>query len=72
MRKGLKKSDFLSNLNSLAWYGSYSLWLSREVQEYPLPPYIIPHINLTNPTGSQEAEEETATERGGGPSRGPG
>ena len=48
LRKDLKKSDFLSNLNSLAWYGSYSLWLSREEHEYPLPPYLIPHINLTN------------------------
>jgi hypothetical protein len=37
MRKDLKKSDFLSNLNSLVWYSSYSLWLSRETQEYPLP-----------------------------------
>ena len=38
LRKDLKKSVFLSNLNSLAWYGSYSLWLSREEHEYPLPP----------------------------------
>ena len=39
--------------------------LSREVQEYPLPPYLIPHINLTIPKDSQEA-------RGDGPGRGPG
>ena len=38
LRKDLKKSVFLSNLNSLAWYGSYSHWLSREEHEYPLPP----------------------------------
>jgi len=71
MRRDMKKSVFLSNLNSLAWYGSYSLWLSREMQEYPLPPFLIPHITLTNPMGSRE-EEETTTERGDGPGRGPG
>ena len=49
MRKDLKKSVFLSNLNSLAWYGSYSLWLSREQQEYPTPPFLIPHLNLPTP-----------------------
>ena len=71
MRKDLKKSDFLSNLNSLVWYSSYSLWLSRETQEYPLPPFLIPHINLTNTMDSRE-EEETTTGRGDGPGRGPG
>ena len=49
MRKDLKKSVFLSNLNSLAWYGSYSLWLSGEQQEYPTPPFLIPHLNLPSP-----------------------
>ena len=45
MTKETKKSFFLSNLNSLAWYGSYQLWLSREDKEFITPPYLIPHLN---------------------------
>ena len=37
MRKDMKKSTFLSNLNSLTWYGSYQLWLTREDEEFPIP-----------------------------------
>ena len=29
IRKDMKKSVFLSNLNSLAWYGRYQIWLSN-------------------------------------------
>ena len=44
MRIELKKSVFLSNLNSLAWYGSYQVWLSREDPTFASPPYLIPHL----------------------------
>ena len=44
MRKDMKKSSFLSNLNSLAWYGSYQLWLTREDKEFAIPPFLIPHL----------------------------
>ena len=44
LRKDMKKSVFLSNLNSLAWYGSYQLWLTREDKEFADPPFLIPHI----------------------------
>ena len=37
LRKDMKKSTFLSNLNSLTWYGSYQLWLAREDEEFPIP-----------------------------------
>ena len=46
MRKDLKKSVFMSNLNSLAWYGSYQVWLSREDPTFTSPSYLIPHIAL--------------------------
>ena len=42
LRKAMKKSVFLSNLNSLAWYGSYQLWLTREDKEFADPPFLIP------------------------------
>ena len=45
MRKDMKKSTFFSNLNSLAWYGSYQLWLTREDKEFAIPPFLIPHLN---------------------------
>ena len=44
VRKDLKKSVFMSNLHSLAWYGSYQIWLSREDPEFAAPPFLIPHI----------------------------
>ena len=37
-----KKTTFFINLNSLAWYGSYQLWLTREDKEFP--PFLIPHL----------------------------
>ena len=78
IKKDIKKSIFLSNLNSLAWYGSYKLWLSREDPEFADPPFLIPHINLpTTPdvlvTVSQEEEEQlTIGSRGSVSVRGPG
>ena len=44
LRKDLRKSIFMANLNSLAWYGSYQLWLTREDMEFIAPPFLIPHI----------------------------
>ena len=49
LRKGLKKTTFFDNLNSLAWYGSYKIWLTREDPEFAAPPYLIPHLG-DNPT----------------------
>ena len=44
MRKDLKRSVFMNNLNMLAWYGSYQIWLSREDPPFTSPSYLIPHI----------------------------
>ena len=44
MKKDMKKSKFLSNLNSLAWYGSYKIWLTREDPNFADPPFLISHI----------------------------
>ena len=44
MRKDLKRSVFMNNLNMLAWYGSYQIWLSREDPTFTSPSYLIPHI----------------------------
>ena len=44
MRKDLKKSKFLSNLNALAWYGSYKIWLTRDDPNFADPPFLISHI----------------------------
>ena len=38
MRKDLKKSVFMNNLNSLAWYGSYQIWLTRNDPVFTIPP----------------------------------
>ena len=48
MRKDLKKSVFKNNLNALAWYGSYQIWISRENPEFAIPPFLIPHIGDIN------------------------
>ena len=45
MNKDLKRSVFLNNLNSLAWYGSYQVWLSREDTHFAAPSYLIPHLH---------------------------
>ena len=45
MKQDIKKSSFLSNLNSLAWYGSYKIWLTREDPTFAEPPFLVPHIN---------------------------
>ena len=44
LRKDMKKSTFMSNLNSLAWYGSYKIWLTREEPTFAEPPFLLPHI----------------------------
>ena len=44
MRKDLKKPKFLSNLNALAWYGSYKIWLTRDEPNFADPPFLISHI----------------------------
>ena len=44
MKQDVKKSSFLSNLNSLAWYGSYKIWLTRDDPTFADPPFLIPHI----------------------------
>ena len=44
LRKDMKKSTFFSNINSLTWYGSYQLWLTREDKECAIPPFPIPHL----------------------------
>ena len=50
VRKDIRKSLFMSNLNSLAWYGSYQIWLSRKDPSFSSPSYLIPHLsNLTPP-----------------------
>ena len=46
MRKDLKRSVFMNNLNSLAWYGSYQIWLSREDPTFTSPSFLIPHLDL--------------------------
>ena len=52
MRKDMKKSTFLSNLNSLAWYGSYQLWLTGEEKEFAIPPFLIAHLKWSLPSPS--------------------
>ena len=44
MKQDIKKSTFLSNLNSLAWYGSYKIWLTRDDPTFADPPFLIPHL----------------------------
>ena len=44
MKQEMKRSTFLSNLNSLAWYGSYKIWLTRDDPTFADPPFLIPHI----------------------------
>ena len=46
MSKSLKRSSFMQNLNALAWYGSYKVWLSREDTEFVTPPFLLPHLGL--------------------------
>ena len=43
-KQGSKTSVFLKNLNSLAWYGSYQVWISREDPTFFSPSYNIPHL----------------------------
>ena len=67
--KGIKKSTFLSNLNSLAWYGSYKIWLTRDDPAFAEPPFLIADIptSTIHTMSSSQREEEQSQER-----RGPG
>ena len=64
IRKDMKKSTFLSNLNSLAWYGSYKIWLTRDDPSFADPPFLIADIPITK-SSSQREEEESQERRGG-------
>ena len=67
LRKDLKKSTFLTNLNSLAWYGSYQLWLTREEPEFASPPFLIPHLGITMESGQvEEVDRQNTNTRGPG------
>ena len=44
IRKDMKKFTFLSSLNSLAWYGSYKIWLTRDKPAFADPPLLIPDL----------------------------
>ena len=44
IRKDMTKSTFKNNLNSLAWYGSYKIWQTREDPEFSTAPFLIPHL----------------------------
>ena len=44
MREDLKKSAFMNNLNSLAWYGSYPIWLTRNDPVFTIPSFLISHL----------------------------
>ena len=49
IRPEIKKTEFLSTLNSLAWYGLYQIWLSREDPSFASPPYLIPYLHQLPP-----------------------
>ena len=61
MRKDIKKSDFMSNLNSLAWYGSYQIWVSREDPTFTSPSYLIPHIGNLPPSSEEAGRAQTTS-----------
>ena len=44
IRKDMKKSTFFSNLNSLVWYSSYKIWLTRDEHVFAEPPFLIPDL----------------------------
>jgi hypothetical protein len=46
MTSDMKKSTFKQNLNALAWYSSYQIWLTREDPEFSEPPYLKPHLGI--------------------------
>ena len=49
MRKDLKLYVFMHNLYSLAWYGSYQVWISREEPQFATPPFLLPNITELPP-----------------------
>lgn len=60
MSKEVKKSIFMSNLNSLAWYGSYQIWLSRQEPTFTSPDYLIPHLGHLPPPAEQAGRARAA------------
>ena len=44
LNNDLKRSVFLNNLNSLAWYGSYQVWFSSQDPNFASTSYIIPDL----------------------------
>ena len=44
IRKDMKKLTFFSNLNSLVWYSSYKIWLTRDEHVFAEPPFLIPDL----------------------------
>ena len=59
IRKDIKKSVFMSNLNSLAWYGSYQIWVSREDPSFASPSYLIPHLGTLPPSSEKVGKAQT-------------
>ena len=41
-KQDVKKSVFLNNLNSLAWFGRYKIWLTRDDPPFHIPQVIPP------------------------------
>ena len=57
IRKDMKKSIFLSNLNSLAWYGSYKIWLTRDDPAFADPPFLIADIPISTSTNTKSSSQ---------------
>ena len=59
MRKSMKKSVFMNNMNFLAWYGSYQIWVSRENPAFTSPSYLIPHLGNLPPSCEEAGRAQT-------------
>ncbi len=57
MSRNISKATFLQNLNALAWYGSYQIWLTCDNPEFLVPTFLIPYLGGVTGGGG---------ERGGG------
>ena len=60
--KDIKKSTFLSNGNSSAWYGSYKIWLTCDDPALADPPFLIadiPTFTILTMCSSQRKEEQS-------------
>ena len=67
LRSDLKKSVFKNNLNALAWYGSYQVWISRENPEFATPPFLLPHLGDPTPPTLRQPAGDGARARVHGP-----